>query len=101
MDRDGFVEFVQRTFAEQKTKGSKVVTRSRGAEITAYLYTLECDCAIRARGLYKPASATPETCSLSLTGPESEPGNKLFAQRNPWIVHEFVLCALIYARSTD
>ena len=37
MDRDGFVGFVQRTFAERKTKGSKVVTRSRSAEITAYL----------------------------------------------------------------
>ena len=30
MDRDGFVEFVQRTFVERKTKGSKAVTRSRG-----------------------------------------------------------------------
>ena len=37
MDRDGFVEFVQRTFVERKTKGSKVVTRCRSAEITAYL----------------------------------------------------------------
>ena len=37
MDRDGFVEFVQWTFVERKTKGSKVVTRSQGAEITAYL----------------------------------------------------------------
>ena len=46
MDRDGFVEFVQQTFVERKTKGSKVVTRSRSAEVT------ECDCAIRARGLY-------------------------------------------------
>ena len=46
MDRNGFVEFVQRTFVERKTKSSKVVTRSRSAEIT------ECDCAIRARGLY-------------------------------------------------
>ena len=31
MDRDGFVEFVQWTLVERKTKGSKVVTRSRGA----------------------------------------------------------------------
>ena len=31
MDRDGYVEFVQRTFFEWKTKGSIVVTRSRGA----------------------------------------------------------------------
>ena len=64
MDRDGFVEFIQRTFIERKTKGSKVVTHSRSAEIA------ECDCAIRACGLYKLASyvpsATPETCSLSL-----------------------------------
>ena len=37
MDRDGFVEFIQRTFVEQKTKGSKVVTRSRSVEIKAYL----------------------------------------------------------------
>ena len=37
MDRDGFVEFVQWTFVERNTKGSKVVTRSRNAEITAYL----------------------------------------------------------------
>ena len=37
MDRDGFVEFVQRTFVERKTKCSKVVTRSRSAKITAYL----------------------------------------------------------------
>ena len=37
MDRDGFVEFVQWTFVERKTKGSKVVTHSRSAEITAYL----------------------------------------------------------------
>ena len=36
MDRDGFVEFVQQTLVEQKTKGSKVVTRI-GAKITAYL----------------------------------------------------------------
>ena len=50
MDRDGFVEIVQLTFVEWKTKGSKAVTHSRSAEIT------ECDCAIRARGLYKPAS---------------------------------------------
>ena len=54
MDRDGFVEFIQWTFVERKTKDSKVVTRSRGAEITAYL--LQCDCAIRACGLYKPDS---------------------------------------------
>ena len=46
MDRDKFVEFLQRTFAEQNTKGSEVVTHSRSAEIT------ECDCLIRARGLY-------------------------------------------------
>ena len=38
MDRDGFVEFVQRTFVERKTKGSKVVTRNRSAEITASLH---------------------------------------------------------------
>ena len=37
MDRDGFVEFVQRTFIERKTKSSKVVSRSRSAEIMAYL----------------------------------------------------------------
>ena len=37
MDRDGFVEFVLRTFVERKTEGSKVVTCSRSAEITAYL----------------------------------------------------------------
>ena len=37
MDRDGFVEFVQQTFIERKTKGSKVVTRYQGVEITAYL----------------------------------------------------------------
>ena len=38
------------------------------------------------------------------TGPAtaaSEPGNHLFAERNPWIVREFVLCALRYARSMD
>ena len=31
------MEFVQRTFVEGKTKGSKVVTCSRGAEIATYL----------------------------------------------------------------
>ena len=31
MDRDGFLEIVQPTFVEWKTKGSKVVTRSRSA----------------------------------------------------------------------
>ena len=31
----------------------------------------------------------------------SEPGNQLFAQRNPWIVCNFVLCALRYALSMD
>ena len=35
------------------------------------------------------------------TGPVSEPGNQLFAQRNPWIVRKFVLYALRYARSMD
>ena len=50
MDRDCFVEFVKWTFVEQKTKGSKAVTRSRSAEIT------ECDCTISASDLYKPAS---------------------------------------------
>ena len=37
MDRDGFVEFIQRTFVERKTKSSKAVTHSRGDEITAYV----------------------------------------------------------------
>ena len=37
MDRDGFVEFVQETFVERKTKVSKVVTCSGSAEITTYL----------------------------------------------------------------
>ena len=37
MDRNEFVELVQQNFVERKTKGSKVVTRSRSAEITAYL----------------------------------------------------------------
>ena len=37
MDINRFVEFVQWTFVERKTKSSKVVTRSRSAEITAYL----------------------------------------------------------------
>ena len=46
MDRDKFVELVQRTFAEQNTKGIEVVTQSRSVEIT------ECDCLICARGLY-------------------------------------------------
>ena len=38
MDRDGFLEFAQQTFIERKKKGSKVVTRSRSDEITAYLH---------------------------------------------------------------
>ena len=39
MVRDGFVELVQQTFVERKTKGSKVsFARSRSAEITAYLH---------------------------------------------------------------
>ena len=38
MDRAWFVEFVQWTFVEQKTKGSKVVTHSQSVEITAYLH---------------------------------------------------------------
>ena len=38
MDRDGFVQFVQWTFDERKTKHSKVVIRSRSAEITVYLH---------------------------------------------------------------
>ena len=53
MDRDGFVEFVQRIFVqrifvEQKTKGSKVVTRSRSAKVTAYTYV--------EMGLHKPCT---------------------------------------------
>ena len=80
MDRDRFVvssaidnihgtfrvyilSMVRRTFVERKIKGSKVVT---GVQSKCCLLPLECDCAIRARGLYKPASATPETCTLSL-----------------------------------
>ena len=59
MDRDGFVEFVQRSFVERKTKGSMVMIRSRSAEIT------ECDCAIRARGLYNQLAGQRYT-SLSL-----------------------------------
>ena len=31
----------------------------------------------------------------------SEPGNQLFAQRNSWIVREFVLCALKYMQNMD
>ena len=42
MDRDRFVQFVQWTFVERKTKRSKVVIRSRSAEITAYLHWNEC-----------------------------------------------------------
>ena len=67
MDRDGFVEFVQQTFVERKTKDSKVATHSQGTEITAYL----CWNAI-AQSMHLAcinqllASATPETCSLSL-----------------------------------
>ena len=38
MDRDGFVEFVQWTFVERKTKGCMVVTRSPSTEITAYFH---------------------------------------------------------------
>ena len=97
MDRDGFVEFV-RTFVERKTKGSKVVTRSQSVEIT------ECDCANRARGLYKLASYLAlhlRPVVYPWTGPASEPGNQLSAQRNPWIVRKFVLCALRYAQSMD
>ena len=55
MDRDGLVEFVQRTFVERKTKrqqGGDTQSKCRDHS----LLTLECDCTIRARGLYKPAS---------------------------------------------
>ena len=38
MDRDGFIQFVQWTFDERKTKRSKVVIHSRRAKITAYLH---------------------------------------------------------------
>ena len=38
MDRDRFVQFVQLSFVERKIKRSKVVIRSRSAEITAYLH---------------------------------------------------------------
>ena len=55
MDREGFIEFVQQTFVD-------TLSRYRNHS----LLTLECDCAILAHGLYKPASTTPETCSLSL-----------------------------------
>ena len=37
LTRDGFIEFVPWTFVERKTKDSKVVIRSRSAEIMAYL----------------------------------------------------------------
>ena len=50
---DGFV-------VERKTKGSKVVTAVEMPRDHC-LFTFECDCAICARDLYKPASATPET----------------------------------------
>ena len=56
---------------------------------------LECDCAIH--------SATPET-DLQVypwTEPTSEPCIQLFAQRNPWFVHEFILCAPRYAQFMD
>ena len=56
MDRDRFVEFVQRTFVEQKTKGSKVTGDTQSKCRDHGLLTLECDFAIRAHGLYKPAS---------------------------------------------
>ena len=36
MDKDRFVEFIQQTFVEWKTKGSKVVTSSQST-IMAYL----------------------------------------------------------------
>ena len=53
MVRDGFVEFVQWTFFEDKN-GSKVsFARSRSAEITTHLLWNAIDCAIGARGLYK------------------------------------------------
>ena len=63
MDREGFIEFVQQTFVEDKRQqGGDTLSRYRNHS----LLTLECDCAILAHGLYKPASTTPETCSLSL-----------------------------------
>ena len=37
VDRDAFEDHVKRTFVDQKKNVSKVMTRSRGAEITAYL----------------------------------------------------------------
>ena len=100
MDRDGFVEFVQRTFAERKTKGSKVpFARCQSAKITAYLHVgmrLHNPCTWLVY-INQLASATHETCSLSLdwtceaATDASEPGNQMFAQRNLWIVREFVL----------
>ena len=72
MDTDKFVEFVQRTSVKRKTKGSKMMTRSK-CLTTAYCSLVpqtlssfarigpwglghenrltECDCAISARGL--------------------------------------------------
>ena len=37
VDRAAFQHFVWKNFVETKKNGSKVITRSRGAEITAYL----------------------------------------------------------------
>ena len=47
MDRDGFIEFVQWIFVGGDTQSK---CRDHG------LLTLECDCAICERGLYKPAN---------------------------------------------
>ncbi len=35
--REAFEKFIQKTFLDQKKAGSKVMTRSRGAEVTAFL----------------------------------------------------------------
>ena len=60
MDRDGFVEFVQRTSVKRKTKG-----RSRYLDhglLNAIAQSVHVAC------INKLASATPETCSLFLRG---------------------------------
>ena len=101
MDRDGFVEFVQRTFVEWKTKGSKVVTHSLSAEITAYLHWnaiaqyvhLVCinQLALHLRPVVYP-----------WTGPVSEPGNQFLRSAIHGLSANLYFVPLdTYARSMD
>ena len=78
MDRDGFVEFVQRTLVERKTKGSRVVTRSQSAEIKICSLSLDWTCE-RTRQSVVCAAQSMDCPQICILRPYT---------CDPWIAHE-------------